>query len=348
VADLRFYEGLGPLTITEIAALSGAAISDSAASDIELVDVAPLASAQAGKLSYAESGKALAGLEADGLAGVILIVQPGLVEQARGLGAITLAHPAPRQAFARIGTALFAVRRFEAGPHRHADATCHPSASIAPGAVIGAGAVIGEGARIGPNAAIGPGCRIGRHSSIGANVSLSCTDIGEYCNILAGAVIGEAGFGVAISAGAVIDVPHLGTVRVGDYVTIGANSTIDRGVFGETSIGDGSKIDNLCHIAHNARIGAACLMPAFAGVSGSTVIGDGVMFGGRVGVSDHVVIGIGAKIGANSAVMTDVPAGETWAGAPAQPIRQHMREIAQLRRMVRAGTKSKPGDAPRD
>ncbi|WP_339746998.1 UDP-3-O-(3-hydroxymyristoyl)glucosamine N-acyltransferase [uncultured Maricaulis sp.] len=348
MADQRFYEALGPLTIKEIAALSGAAISDSAAADTVVDDVAPLEQAQPGKLSYAESGKVLDEMGLDALAGVILIVQPVLAAQAAPLGAIILAHAAPRQAFARIGSKLFAVRRFEAGPNCHADAQCHPTASVAPGAVIGAGAVIGEGARIGPNATIGPGCRIGRHTLIGANASVNCTDIGEYCNILAGAVIGEAGFGVAISGGAVIDVPHLGTVRVGDHVTIGANSTIDRGVFGETRIGDGCKIDNLCHIAHNAQIGQACLMPAFAGVSGSTVIGDGVMFGGRVGVSDHVVIGAGAKIGANSAVMGDVPAGETWAGAPAQPIRQHMREIAQLRRMVRAGQKPKPGDVKGD
>ena len=181
--------------------------------------------------------------------------------------------------------------------------------------MIGAGASIGEGAVIGPNASIGPGCRIGRFTTIGANVSISCADIGEHCNILAGAVIGEAGFGVAVSGGTVIDVPHLGC-----------------------------KIDNLCHIAHNVRIGDACLMPAFAGVSGSTRIGDGVMFGGRVGISDHVVIGTGARIGANSAVMADVPAGETYAGAPAQPIRQHMREIAEVRRMVRARAKSRSGE----
>lgn len=346
--DLRFYEAFGPLTIAEIAALSGAAISDSATADIAISDVAPLERARAGKLSYAESGKALDALRPDALVGAILIVKPDLTDHAVTLGAIVLVHAAPRQAFARIGSQLFAVRRFEPGPSRHVDAICHPSASLAPGVVIGAGAVIGEGVRIGPNAAIGPGCRIGRHTSIGANASISCTDIGENCNILAGAVIGESGFGVAVSAGSVIDVPHLGSVRVGDQVTIGANSTIDRGVFGETRIGDGCKIDNLCHIAHNAQIGQACLMPAFAGVSGSTAIGDGVMFGGRVGVSDHVVIGVGAKIGANSAVMSDVPAGETWAGAPAQPIRQHMREIAQLRRMVRAGHKPKPGDKPRD
>lgn len=348
MADLRFYEGLGPLTIAEIAALSGAAISDSATAELSLSDVAPLENAQAGKLSYAESRKAIDALQPDALAGVILIAQPDLVAHVTGLGAITLAHRAPRQAFARIGGKLFAVRRFEAGPHIHPEAACHPTACIAPGAVIGAGAVIGEGARIGPNAAIGPGCRIGRNSAIGANASVSCSDIGEDCNILAGAVIGEAGFGVAISSGSVIDVPHLGSVRVGDQVTIGANSTIDRGVFGETRIGDRSKIDNLCHIAHNAQIGQACLMPAFAGVSGSSIIEDGVMFGGRVGVSDHVVIGTGAMIGGNAAVMTDVPAGETWAGAPAQPIRQHMRETALLRRMVRAGTKPKPGSAPRD
>ncbi|WP_417483376.1 UDP-3-O-(3-hydroxymyristoyl)glucosamine N-acyltransferase [Maricaulis sp.] len=343
MADLRFYQGLGPITITEIAALSGAAISDSALGARAVSDVAPLEAAQAGKLSYAETPKALAALPPGALNDAFLIVPPALVDQARGLGALVLSHPAPRQAFSRIGTRLFAVRGFDGEARLHPEAECHDSAQIAPGAVIGAGAVIGEGVRIGPNAAIGPGCRIGRFTSIGAQVSVSCTDIGESCNILAGAVIGEAGFGVAVSAGGVIDVPHLGSVRIEDNVTIGANSTIDRGVFGETRIGKGCKIDNLCHIAHNAQLGEACLMAAFAGVSGSTRIENGVMFGGRVGVADHVVIGAGARIGANSAVMADVPAGETYAGAPAQPIRSHMREIGELRRLVRARSKTKPG-----
>tara|TARA_R110000744_G_scaffold61821_8_gene127754 strand:+ start:47003 stop:48049 length:1047 start_codon:yes stop_codon:yes gene_type:complete len=348
VADLRFYQGLGPITLTEIAALSGAAISDSAAGAHMINDVAPLEAAQAGKLSYAESDKALTGLAAGVLRGVILIVKPDLAERAAGMGALTLTHAAPRQAFSRIGWHLFELREFDGAAARHPQARCHHTARIAPGVVIGAGASIGEEVRIGPNAAIGPGCRVGRFTSIGANVSLSCADIGESCNILAGAVIGEAGFGVAVSGGSVIDVPHLGAVRIGDNVTIGANSTIDRGVFGETSIGNGCKIDNLCHIAHNVRIGDACLMPAFAGVSGSSRIGDGVMFGGRVGIADHVVIGAGARIGANSAVMADVPAGETYAGAPAQPIRSHMREIAEIRRMVRARAKSRSGEASGD
>ncbi|WP_417468112.1 UDP-3-O-(3-hydroxymyristoyl)glucosamine N-acyltransferase [Maricaulis sp.] len=343
MADLRFYQGLGPITITEIAALSGAAISDSAPGSLTVNDVAPLEAAQAGKLSYAESAKILAALPDGALTGAVLIVPPALVDQACGLGALVLSHPAPRQAFSRIGTRLFAVRGFEGEAGLHPDARCHDSAQIAPGVVIGAGAEIGEGVSVGPNATIGPGCRIGSFTSIGARVSISCSDIGQSCNILAGAVIGEAGFGVAVSAGGVIDVPHLGSVRIEDNVTIGANSTIDRGVFGETRIGKGCKIDNLCHIAHNAQLGEACLMPAFAGVSGSSLIGDGVMFGGRVGVADHVVIGPGARIGANSAVMADVPAGETYAGAPAQPIRAHMREIGELRRLVRARGRSKSG-----
>ncbi|WP_417475993.1 UDP-3-O-(3-hydroxymyristoyl)glucosamine N-acyltransferase [Maricaulis sp.] len=344
MADLRFYQGLGPITITEIAALSGAAISDSAIGSMMLSDVAPLEAAQSGKLSYAESHKALTAHAGGGLGGVFLIVPPDLAGLAGEMGALSLTHPAPRQAFSRIGSHLFSLRGFEGTDRQHPDADCHETARIAPGAVIAAGASIGEGVSIGANAAIGPGCRIGRFTSIGANVTISCADIGEHCNILAGAVIGEAGFGVAVSGGSVIDVPHLGTVRIGDHVTVGANSAIDRGVFGETRIGDGCKIDNLCHIAHNVSLGEACLMPAFAGVSGSTRIGRGVMFGGRVGVSDHVVIGDGARIGANSAVMADVPAGETYAGAPAQPIRQHMREIAEIRRMVRARAKARTGE----
>ena len=308
-----------------------------------LSDVAPLGEAAAGKLSYAESGKALNALPPGAVSGAILIVQDRIADRAGELGAIVLVHAAPRLAFSRIAARLFTPRGFEPGAALHPGADIDASAILAPGVVVGEGAKIGAGVRIGPNAAIGPGCHIGRGSVIGAHVSLACTDMGEGCNILAGAVIGESGFGVAVSGQDVVDVPHLGSVVLGDRVTIGANSTIDRGVFGATRIGTGCKIDNLCHIAHNAQIGEACLMPAFTGVSGSTQIGNGVMFGARVGVSDHVVIGAGARVGANSAVMNDVPAGETYAGAPAQPIRQHMREIAEMRRMVRAKSKARSG-----
>ena len=112
-------------------------------------------------------------------------------------------------------------------------------------------------------------------------------------NILAGAVIGEQGFGVAGDASGPVDVPHLGRVIIQDRVTIGANSCVDRGVFDDTVIGEDAKIDNLCHVAHNCTIGRGVLIAAFGGISGSTQLGDGVTLGGRVGIADHRKIGAG-------------------------------------------------------
>jgi UDP-3-O-[3-hydroxymyristoyl] glucosamine N-acyltransferase len=131
-----------------------------------------------------------------------------------------------------------------------------------------------------------------------------------------------------------VDVPHFGRAIVQDAVSIGAGSTVDRGLFGDTVIAEGAKIDNLCQIAHNVVIGRGAVIAAFGGVSGSTRGGDGVMMGGRVGIADHRTIGKGAMLAAGSAVMHDVPAGETWAGYPAKPVRQWLRETAWLSRAI--------------
>lgn len=339
MADPRFFNRLGPLTIGEIAALSGAAIADSGSADLAVNGVASLDAVSAGHLSYAE-GKAV--IPAD-CSGAILICSDALADPATSAGAVVLTHKAPRTAFSRAATRLFALRAFETGPAIHATAQVSSDAMIAPNAVIGADAVIGAGAQIGPAASIGPGCHVGAGTRIGSNATILCASIGQDCNILSGAVIGDSGFGVAVSGEGVVDVPHLGDVVLGDRVTVGANSTIDRGVFGSTRLGDDCKIDNLCHIAHNCSIGRNVLMAAFAGVSGSTRIEDNVMFGGRVGVTDQVTIGEGARLAANAAAMSDVPPGVTYSGAPAQPIRQHMREIAEIRRMMRAKDKAKRG-----
>jgi UDP-3-O-[3-hydroxymyristoyl] glucosamine N-acyltransferase len=121
-------------------------------------------------------------------------------------------------------------------------------------------------------------------------------------------------------------------VIIQDRVTIGANCTIDRGLFDDTVIAEAAKIDNLCHIAHNCTIGRGAMIAAFAGISGSTEIGDGAILAGRVGIADHRKIGAGATLAGASAVMQDVPPGEIWMGYPAKPMRKFLREVAWLNR----------------
>ncbi|MHA6288649.1 UDP-3-O-(3-hydroxymyristoyl)glucosamine N-acyltransferase [Maricaulis sp. CAU 1757] len=343
VAETRFFDRLGPLSLNEIAALSGAAISDSGSGNGEISDAAPISELSPGALAFADNRAALTTIP-DGVTGGCVIVPTDAAQELAGSGHAVLTHAQPKGAFAVALGHLFSVRTATGDVAIHPDAEIADDAMIGPGVVVGAGARIGRGVRLAANAYVGPGCVIGAGTSIGAGAVIQCADLGEDCNILAAAVIGEAGFGVALSNRRAVDMPHLGCVKLGDRVTVGANSTIDRGVFGATRIGEGTKIDNLCHIGHNVSVGRNCMFAAFAGVSGSTTIGDYVMFGGRVGVADHLNIGDRARLGANAAVMTDVPEDGVWAGAPAQPIRQFMREVASLRRLAQGAKKTRNKD----
>jgi UDP-3-O-[3-hydroxymyristoyl] glucosamine N-acyltransferase len=259
------------------------------------------------------------------------VIAPALAHLAPNAAALILAER-PRATFARLVPAVIRPRGFESEHAIDPAARVETNVRIGPGAVIGHGAQVGADTIIGPNAVIGPGVTIGRRSRIGAGVSISFALIGDDVTILAGAVIGEQGFGVAGDASGPVDVPHLGRVVIQDRVTIGANSCVDRGVFDDTTIGEDVKIDNLCHIAHNCSIGRGSLIAAFAGISGSTVLAEGVTMGGRAGIADHRQIGKGATIAGGAAVFQDVPAGEVWSGYPAKPLRKWLREAAWLSR----------------
>ena len=228
------------------------------------------------------------------------------------------------------------------------------AAGVHPHATVDATAEIGEGATIGPGCYVGAGARIGAGSRLHANVTvLDATRIGTRCVLWPGVVvrerctigngvilhpqvsIGADGFGYRPSADGrgLVKIPHIGTVVLGDGVEIGANSCVDRGKFSATSIGAGTKIDNLVQIGHNCRIGRCCVIAACTGVAGSVTMGDGVMVGGCVAIRDHLTIGSGARIGGGSGVMADVAPGQTVAGAPATESRQALRQWAALRKL---------------
>jgi UDP-3-O-[3-hydroxymyristoyl] glucosamine N-acyltransferase len=218
-----------------------------------------------------------------------------------------------------------------------AEARVSPSASVGPGCVIGARSSVGEGCVIGPNVVIGTDVSIGAGSVVRAGCVIEdrCA-IGRRCSLHAGVVIGADGFGYHPSpdGGGPMKIPHIGDVRIGDDVEIGANSCVDRAKLGSTLIGDATKIDNLVQIGHNCVIGRACLICGHAGLAGSVTLGDGVVIGGGVGIADNVSLGAGSSVAAGSGVMNDVPAGETWGGLPATNMRASAPNYAAFRSLA--------------
>jgi UDP-3-O-[3-hydroxymyristoyl] glucosamine N-acyltransferase len=224
----------------------------------------------------------------------------------------------------------------------------HPSAVIDPSARLGEAVSVGPHVSVGPDARIGDrvclhaGVRIGAGASIGDDTVLQANVVVEHdcvigrgCRFHGGVVIGADGFGYRPDpeVGRLRKVPHLGTVRIGDDVEIGAGACVDRAKFGATTIGSNVKLDNLVQVAHNVRIGASTVIAAQVGIAGSARIGAGVQIGAHAGIVEHVAIGDGARIGAKAGVIKDVPAGEVVAGIPAQPARDTLRQLSALRKL---------------
>ena len=321
--DPRFYEDLGPVSAGELAAIAGARLAEDAQADRPIALAAPLNRADGRAVSFLADRRRLDDL-ADTGAGACFIS----AAQAAALpsGCVAMITEEPQAAYARAAGRLHRVRRLDPeAPRIHPGALIEEGAVLHHGVVVGAGAQIGRGSEIGPNSVIGPGVAIGRDCMIGPDAAIGYALIGDRVRIMAGVVVGEAGFGVAVGKGGAIDVPQLGRVIIQDGVSIGACSCVDRGAWDDTVIGENSKIDNLVQIAHNVQLGRNCILAGQVGLSGSVVVGDGAMFGGRAGIADHVTIGAGAQIAAAAGVMHDVPAGERWAGAPAKLARQFMR-----------------------
>jgi UDP-3-O-[3-hydroxymyristoyl] glucosamine N-acyltransferase len=328
VIDPRFYQTRGPTSASDIAAAAGANVARGDP-EARVSTVAALAEAGPDALTFLEDGETAA---ASTLRAGVVLAGPGAASNAPASTTVVEAR-SPRAAFARAAAWLITPREIEPDqPFIHPSASIGDGSQIGPGAIIGAGAAIGREARIGPYAMIAPGVQIGARSRIGARAFIRCALIGDDVTILTGAVIGEAGFGLAPGAGGAILTPHFGRVIIQNNSSVGANSCIDRGLFEDTVLGESVHIDNLCHIGHNTKIGSHSAMAAFAGISGSVTIGEGVQMGGRVGIADHVRIGNRARLGAGSAVMRDVPDGETHGGYPARPIKSWMRQLAWVAR----------------
>lgn len=215
-----------------------------------------------------------------------------------------------------------------------ATATVHPDSQVHPSATIGPHVTIGAGAKIHPNVTVAGGCQIGVDCTLHAGVTLyPYCRLGDRVTVHAGAVIGANGFGYRVVNGQHVPTAQLGFVVIESDVEVGACATIDRGTYGATRIGEGTKIDNQVMIAHNCQIGKHNLLCSQVGIAGSSSTGDYVVLAGQVGLKDHVHLGDRVVVGAQSGVMEDLDGDQVYLGSPATSQRDQMQIMAVQRRL---------------
>jgi UDP-3-O-[3-hydroxymyristoyl] glucosamine N-acyltransferase len=318
-------------TLGDLAQLvQGAVIGDAR---MVITDALPLQDARPGCITLLDNERHAEKLERSGASAAVV------PHDFRAARCALIAVAEPHQAFEQMVRHLRPEIVHDAAgvhpaAHVHASArlgrgvVVHPQASIAEDCVIGANTVVHSGVRI------GPGCHIGADCELFPNVTLyERTRIGNRVVIHAGAILGAYGFGYRLQGAKHCRTAQLGWVEVGDDVELGAGTTVDRGTFGATIIGEGSKLDNQVMIGHNCHIGKHNLLCAQVGIAGSATTGDYVVMGGKVGIKDHLRIGNKVVIAAQAGVMHNIPDGEVWQGSPAVPQRESMQQIALTRRL---------------
>ncbi|QEL19999.1 UDP-3-O-(3-hydroxymyristoyl)glucosamine N-acyltransferase [Limnoglobus roseus] len=319
------------LTVRQMAALVAGEVVGNG--DAEIVDARPLTDAKPGHITFVEDDRYLDAWHHSPASAALVL--PHVPVNGRPLIKVL----DPLMAFVSI------VKHLR-GNSPAATSSIHPSAQIHPTAVIGTDAEIGPfvvveaGCVIGARATLLAGATIGKNCRLGDDVTLhphavlyDTTVIGNRVTIHANCVLGADGFGYRTQGGRHVKVPQLGYVEIADDVEIGACTTIDRGTFGPTRVGQGTKIDNLVMIAHNCQIGRHNLLVSQVGIAGSTTTGDYVVMAGQVGIADHLHVGDRAILGAKAGVHKDVPPDSRMLGAPATPDREQMRIMMSLEKL---------------
>ena len=303
--------------------------------DREISGVAPIESAGPGEITFA-TGRKAPEIAAASQAGCIVVSESFTTASGRTL----IRAKDPRAAFAHV------IRRFHP-PHQwapgiHRSAAIDSSAEIGENCAIGPHVSIGARTRVGRGTVIEPGCRLGEEVEIGEycllhpNVTVyPGTEIGSRVILHAGVVIGADGFGFVRAGDRWEKFPQVGRVKIGDDVEIGANSCVDRAALGVTTIGEGAKLDNMVHVAHNCQIGRHVVVAAQTGFSGGVVVEDYAVIGGQVGIGDKARIEKGAVLGSGCGVLTSkiVRAGQVVWGTPARPLKEHLEQLANLARL---------------
>jgi UDP-3-O-[3-hydroxymyristoyl] glucosamine N-acyltransferase len=320
------------ITLAELALkLGGRVVGDSP--DRPILGAATLETATADEITLVDAADKLHLLAKSRAAAVIVPAGTGVVD--RPALEVVDVHAA----FAAAITTFRPPRptpRLGISPQAAVDPTARLAAGVDvhPFATIGADVEIATGATIHSGARIMPGCRIGAGSVVFPNAVLyDNTIVGARCTIHANAVLGAYGFGYKPGAEGYTISAQLGWVELGDDVEVGAGTTIDRGTYGPTVIGTGTKIDNLVMIAHNCRVGRHAMICSQVGVAGSTTTGDWVVMAGQVGVRDHVHIGDKAVLGARSGVSNDIEPGKIVLGEPAIDLRDRKLQLAAMSKL---------------
>lgn len=321
------------LTTGELAALLSAPLTGDPG--VRLTGVDALERAGPGDLSFVRSSK-FADAASKSRAGALLVSRG--VELPAQSRPVIVVDDADRALIAIL--AGIRVRRFgPPAPGRHASAVIDPRAALDETVTVGPGVVIEHAVTI------GAGTRV-----LAGAIILTGTTIGARCVIGPRVVIGYEGFGYVVDpeTGVRTHLPHVGGVRIGDEVEIGAGTCIDRGKLADTVIGDGCKIDNLVQIGHNCRIGRNAVICGQCGLAGSVTVGDRAVLAGQVGVSDAVNIGEDAIVLAQAGVTRHLPGNCAYFGTPARPHADFAKETAALRRLARGHLHRRDGQAKVD
>jgi len=321
-----------PISLGELATQFGCELIGDP--DIAISGVASLPNADSSSLSFLSS-EAFKKQLATTKAGAVIL----RAADAEASPVPVILHDDPYSCYARMAAVVCPIERYAAGAHPSAvvadSANVSASAHLAPNVVVGEHSVVGDNVYLGPGTVIGPDCRIGNDCHFVANVTLArSVEIGARGIFHPGVVIGADGFGNAMTPDGWVKVPQLGGVRIGDDVEIGANSTVDCGALDDTIIENGVRIDDLCMIAHNVRIGAHTALAATTAIAGSTVIGKRCMFAGRSGAVGHITVCDDVTVAAMTFLSKNVTTPGTYAASfPADDVRSWSKQLARFRRL---------------
>lgn len=310
---------------------------------VAVSSVASIGSASSHDLVFVEDEKYLSEALQSGAGAVIAGEFAAAASSSKPL--LISAHP--KLAFARAARWLQQKSPVECSIGVHPAAVVSPLARLGAGVVVEAGAVVADEAEIGDSTKLGAGAIVGREVKVGSGCTIyprvtiyAGTTIGDCVIVHAGAVLGSDGFGYVLDreTGRYEKFPQVGRLVIEDDVEIGANTTIDRGALDETRIRRGTKIDNLVHIGHNCQIGEDVVIAAQTGLSGSIVIENGVVLGGQVGIGEHARVCEGVMLGGQGGVLPNKVLrgkGVAFWGTPAQPVREYLKQLAALARLVK-------------